>query len=235
MYNSDTTNLMSDQGPAGGDVLSMLEGQTMSSYGNNNSNNNNNNSTNNNTNGGSESIFKTSSHPVALFFHLFFRTAAIVLYIIPFLHKNNYVISFVVITMLLAFDFWTVKNISGRLLVGLRWWNEINEDGTNSWLFESKDNRVVNKTDSRVFWGALYIAPLVWLLFALMSLLSLSFKWLLVDIVALSFNIANLIGYYKCEKDAKQKLGGFLGNNSMVQSMIGSVISNKVGSVFGRN
>ncbi|KAL6590216.1 DUF846-domain-containing protein [Neocallimastix sp. 'constans'] len=226
---------MSDQGPAGGDVLSMLEGQTMSSYGNNNSNNNNNNSTNNNTNGGSESIFKTSSHPVALFFHLFFRTAAIVLYIIPFLHKNNYVISFVVITMLLAFDFWTVKNISGRLLVGLRWWNEINEDGTNSWLFESKDNRVVNKTDSRVFWGALYIAPLVWLLFALMSLLSLSFKWLLVDIVALSFNIANLIGYYKCEKDAKQKLGGFLGNNSMVQSMIGSVISNKVGSVFGRN
>jgi len=41
--------------------------------------------------------------------------------------------------MLLAFDFWTVKNISGRLLVGLRWWNEINEDGTNSWLFESKD------------------------------------------------------------------------------------------------
>jgi len=68
-----------------------------------------------------------------------------------------------------------------------------------------------------------------------MSLLSLSFKWLLVDIVALSFNIANLIGYYKCEKDAKQKLGGFLGNNSMVQSMIGSVISNKVGSVFGRN
>jgi len=51
---------MSDQGPAGGDVLSMLEGQTMSSYGNNNSNNNNNNSTNNNTNGGSESIFKTS-------------------------------------------------------------------------------------------------------------------------------------------------------------------------------
>ena len=70
---------------------------------------------------------------------MFFRTAAIVLYIIPFLHKNNYVISFVVITMLLAFDFWTVKNISGRLLVGLRWWNEINEDGTNSWLFESKD------------------------------------------------------------------------------------------------
>jgi len=65
---------------------------------------------------------------------------------IPFVH-SNYVISFVIITMFLAFDFWTVKNISGRLLVGLRWWNEINEDGTNSWLFESKDvcNKNLNK------------------------------------------------------------------------------------------
>ncbi len=27
--------------------------------------------------------------------------------------------------LLLAFDFWTVKNVSGRLLVGLRWWNEV--------------------------------------------------------------------------------------------------------------
>ena len=76
---------------------------------------------------------------MALFFHLFFRALAIVVYIVPFVHRNNYVISFVVIIMLLAFDFWTVKNISGRLLVGLRWWNEINEDGTNSWLFESKE------------------------------------------------------------------------------------------------
>jgi len=231
MYGSDTAQLMSNQGPAGGDVLSMLEGQTMSSY--NNSNVNSNTSINNGE-GSDNNIFKTSSHPVALFFHLFFRTAAIVLYIIPFVH-GNYVISFVVITMFLAFDFWTVKNISGRLLVGLRWWNEINEDGTNSWLFESKDNRVVNKTDSRIFWGALYISPIVWILFALMSLLSLSFKWLLVDIVALSLNVANLIGYYKCEKDAKQKLGGFLGNKNMLQGIIGNVISNKVGSVFGHH
>jgi len=226
---------MSDQGPAGGDVLSMLEGQTMTSYGNSNSNSNN--ALNNNSNGETtdNNIFKTSSHPVALFFHLFFRTAAIVIYILPFVHENNYVISFVVITMLLAFDFWTVKNISGRLLVGLRWWNEINEDGTNSWLFESKENRVINKTDSRIFWGALYIAPVIWIFFAIVSLLSLSFKWLLVDVVALSFNVANLLGYYKCEKDAKQKLGGIFNNKNMLQGMIGNVVTNKIGSVFGRN
>lgn len=40
---------------------------------------------------------------------------------------------------MLVFDFWTVKNVSGRLLVGLRWWSENKEDGTTTWLFESRD------------------------------------------------------------------------------------------------
>ena len=29
-----------------------------------------------------------------------------------------------------------VKNVSGRLLVGLRWWNEVTDEGSN-WRFES--------------------------------------------------------------------------------------------------
>ena len=57
-YNSDTTNLLSDQGPIGGDVLSMLEGQTMTSYGN--SNGNSNSAFNNNNGEANNSIFKTS-------------------------------------------------------------------------------------------------------------------------------------------------------------------------------
>jgi hypothetical protein len=47
------------------------------------------------------------------------------------------VTSFVVIVVLLSIDFWTVKNISGRLLVGLRWWNYVDEDGESHWVFES--------------------------------------------------------------------------------------------------
>lgn len=34
-----------------------------------------------------------------------------------------------IIIILHAFDFWTVKNITGRLLVGLRWWSEIGKEG----------------------------------------------------------------------------------------------------------
>src|SRR5271169_1805961 len=46
---------------------------------------------------------------------------------------------FVIIVLLLAFDFWTVKNVSGRLLCGLRWWNETGPDGESVWVFESAD------------------------------------------------------------------------------------------------
>lgn len=41
--------------------------------------------------------------------------------------------------VLLAADFWTVKNVSGRLLVGLRWWNEVKDDGVSIWIFESQE------------------------------------------------------------------------------------------------
>lgn len=41
--------------------------------------------------------------------------------------------------MLVVFDFWIVKNVSGRLLVGFWWWNDINEEGESVWYFEFFD------------------------------------------------------------------------------------------------
>jgi hypothetical protein len=37
--------------------------------------------------------------------------------------------TFILVIMFTAFDFWTVKNVTGRLLVNLRWWSEIDELG----------------------------------------------------------------------------------------------------------
>ena len=74
----------------------------------------------------------------ACFFHVFFKASAITLYVLAFGLFNNFIVGFVTCVLLLAFDFWTVKNVTGRLLVGLRWWNEVREDGSNVWIFESK-------------------------------------------------------------------------------------------------
>merc|ERR1711962_1121293 len=58
-------------------------------------------------------------HPVVTFFHLLFRTLALIAY------------------LLLSMDFWTVKNITGRIMAGLRWWNYVNDEGDSVWMFES--------------------------------------------------------------------------------------------------
>lgn len=77
------------------------------------------------------------SHPIAAFFFISFRLGALLTYLLGSIFTDNFTFVFVITILLLAFDFWTVKNISGRLLVGLRWWNEIQPDGSNKWVFES--------------------------------------------------------------------------------------------------
>ncbi|KAG0324913.1 Golgi apparatus membrane protein TVP23 A, partial [Podila humilis] len=78
--------------------------------------------------GQQESILKQSSHPVCLIFHFLFRIGAICTYFFGSWFTNNFVLIFVLCVLMLVFDFWTVKNVSGRLLVGLRWWSENRED-----------------------------------------------------------------------------------------------------------
>lgn len=59
-------------------------------------------------------------HPIAVFFHIFFKAVAIVLYLCLSYFLNNYVVTVVVVLIVLAADFWTVKNVTGRLLARMR-------------------------------------------------------------------------------------------------------------------
>ena len=49
---------------------------------------------------------------------------------------DNLVMVFIVVVLLNCMDFWLVKNVTGRILVSLRWWNRINEKGENEWIYE---------------------------------------------------------------------------------------------------
>jgi hypothetical protein len=88
---------------------------------------------------------------------------------------------FIITILLLAMDFYYLKNIAGRRLVGLRWWNEVDTTtGDGRWVFESADpaTRDVNATDKRFFWIALYAQPVLWIALAILALVSLEFIWL---------------------------------------------------------
>lgn len=39
------------------------------------------------------------------------------------------VLIFIIVMLMAATDFWIVKNISGRLLVGMRWWSVCDSNG----------------------------------------------------------------------------------------------------------
>ena len=124
-------------------------------------------------------------------------------------YARSYVLTFVVVTILSAMDFWTVKNVSGRLLVGLRWWNDVDEAGQNHWRFESfeargrphprpwlrfhaaslsvcvslswaQEQRFIHPTDSNFFWGALFAAPILWGVLAFFALVTFKVMWLLL-------------------------------------------------------
>ena len=96
------------------------------------------------------SIWSQSSHPVALLFLFLFRSLAIATYLLCGFFAGGYVFSTVLVVLLLSADFWTVRNVSGRVLVGLRFWNEVSEDGNSYWVFESRDpSQPGNAVDSK--------------------------------------------------------------------------------------
>lgn len=155
---------------------------------------------------GISGIFRQSAHPIALFFLYFFRTAAVVVYVLCGWFTDNYVLSTVVVVILLAMDFWNTRNVAGRTLVGLRFWNQVDDDGESYWVFESRDpSRPANPVDSKMFWIALYAYPAVWTLLIIVSFLKFNISFIPIVALAFVFNITNVIGFTYADRDAKQR------------------------------
>lgn len=86
------------------------------------------------------------------------------------------ILVFILTLLLLSADFYYLKNIAGRRLVGLRWWNEVNSSsGDSHWVFESSDPnvRTVTATDKRFFWLSLYLTPALWVGLAILAIVRL--------------------------------------------------------------
>jgi hypothetical protein len=141
---------------------------------------------------------------------------------------KNFILVFILTVLLLAVDFYYLKNIAGRRLVGLRWWNEVNpQTGESHWVFESADpeTRAISPTDRRFFWLALYAQPALWILLGvvaiikIISFVDLTPLWLTlvgvyrpnslnstnaelisVKVIALVLTITNTLAFSRCDK-----------------------------------
>lgn len=166
------------------------------------------------------SCLNQSKHPYALVFHFLFKSLALFIYIFGGWFTSNFIVHFVTCIILLAFDFWTVKNITGRLLVGLRWWSYVQENGNSEWVFESlEDMAEVSAFDSKVFWGALYLTPVIWAVFLFLGVLRLKLEYMPIVIAALMLSGANLMGYVKCSNSAQEKVQSMISRGFKDSSM----------------
>lgn len=184
-------------------------------------------------------LFKGSRHPGVALFHVLFKALAVLVYMFSSMFTSNFVLVCVMCILLLAFDFWTVKNVSGRLMVGLRWWNYVKEDGATEWVFEStEDMSEISDVDRRIFWGALYAPAGVWGLFLFIAVIQLKVQWLIVIAAALCLSGANIVGYTKCSKEARQRLenfaaGGVAGN--LIQQVGISNVLSGIGNLMAKS
>ena len=110
------------------------------------------------------------------------------------------------VILLGSIDFWITKNVSGRFLVGLRWWNEVKKDGKEVWIFESKNEKLESSSDKSVFWTSLYVNGGGWAILFLFKLITLSITNAIIAFTMLIFAGINLYGFFKCSKDQQGKL-----------------------------
>lgn len=197
--------------------------------------------------------FSQSAHPIACVFHILFKGIAFALYILGSKMMDELMVT-VLCILLLAADFWVVKNVTGRLLVGLRWWNKVDPvSGKTNWIFESAAPTISqsatnsvggggvpalapapalrrNKSfDSNFFWIILYITPVIWCLLFLSAMLWLEFQCFVLLACALVLSASNVYGYYKCSADQRERWNEWI--NTGTQMGMSAMMNNS--SMFG--
>lgn len=105
---------------------------------------------------------------------------------VPFLPSSYFIIgyalpdvlTFIIVVTFGAVDFWIVKNVTGRLLVGLRWWNDFDHEGKEIWKYESYDREYTpNTVDATFFWTSQIGGTIVWGVFCLLNMIGLNIFW----------------------------------------------------------
>ncbi|KAJ9658227.1 Golgi apparatus membrane protein tvp23 [Neophaeococcomyces mojaviensis] len=184
--------------------------------------------------------WRLSAHPITLLCYLGFRIdnfyGSLLMYLFGVLFIRNFVLVFILTLLLLSVDFYYLKNIAGRRLVGLRWWNEVNTTtGDSHWVFESapRESREVNATDKRFFWLSMYVVPALWVGLAILAILRLqNFIWLVTNVIALILTITNTVAFSRCDKFSQASSFAGSAFGSMPGNIAGRLAGNMVGRFF---
>ena len=145
-------------------------------------------------------FYKKSSHPPIALTTVGLKIAALFFFLFLGIVASDAFVMIVVI-LLDAIDFWYTKNISGRLLVGLRWWNKYDpEKQQDIWAFESKNEIKEANIDRNTFWISLYGFTGAWLVLAIWECVMLNFMWAFLCLISLVIAGTNTYGFFRCSR-----------------------------------
>lgn len=121
-----------------------------------------------------------SSHPSIAIVTFLFKGLALATYLFFSLFITS-IFTFILTTLASIVDFWITKNISGRILVGLRWWRAYDQAGNEGFQFEcSQSAENYNRVDSTIFWSSQVLVTFLWGIFLLLNVLGLNVYWSLM-------------------------------------------------------
>lgn len=181
-------------------------------------------------------------HPMAALFHVLFKSLALLFYLFGGLFGQDFISTFVAVILLISMDFWVVKNVTGRLLAGLRWSNYIDDEGNSHWIFENKNagkqrdaiddmsptqgdhQNASMGADSSIFWTGLIMAPVMWSLLMFVAIFKLNVQWFMLVTLASVLSSSNLYGYIRCRlgtSDIKSSVTQFVAKQVFLSFLTG--------------
>lgn len=164
-----------------------------------------------------DNFMKNTNHPYICLLHICFKLLSIIIYFLgPLLFRNtkskenDFILTFAFTFIMVSIDFYLVKNITGRFLVKMIWWNDIREDYSSSFVFYATDETTLNKLEKNIFWYSQYAFFCLWLLQTIQMLISLQICWFLLCVLCLTLSFCNVFNFWKSSKEQHNVVGNIL-------------------------
>ena len=153
-------------------------------------------------------FIKKSRNPQVALVTVSLKLLSLLFFLFFSIFTSNDALIMITVIIFIAADFWYTKNISGRILVGLRWWNNYDKETQgNIWKFESKNEIKESNIDRKTFWISLYGFAACWLFLFVWECIMFNFTWAFLCLISLAISGTNVFGFFRCSKIQQKKAG----------------------------
>ena len=153
-------------------------------------------------------FIKKSRNPLVALVTVTLKLLSILSFLFTSIFTSNEALVMIIVILFIAADFWYTKNISGRILVGLRWWNNYDKETQgNIWKFESKNEIKESNVDRKTFWISLYGFAALWVILFVWESIAFNFTWAFLCLISMVISGINVVGFFKCSKIQQKKAG----------------------------